>query len=121
RGANALYSTTLSTFPHCWYAGRVLGIPQVVHVYSSYGSARPYRKHLLARARHVIAPSADSLALAERAIGGFGPDVRACVAYNGMDVAPLPRRAAEPPAIHLGRPAPRLRVGRHPHSRQKPR
>ena len=47
RGAHAFYSTTLSTFPHCWYAGRMLGIPQVVHVYSSYGEARPYRKHLL--------------------------------------------------------------------------
>ena len=38
------------------------------------------------RARHVIAPSADSLALAERAIGGFAPGTRTHVAYNGMDV-----------------------------------
>ncbi len=108
RGASALYSTTLSTFPHCWYAGRVLGIPQVVHVYSSYGSARPYRKYMLGRARHVIAPSADSLALAERAIGGFAPDVRARVAYNGMDVDRILREAAEAPPIDLGPPGPRI-------------
>jgi glycosyltransferase involved in cell wall biosynthesis len=108
RGAQAFYSTTLSTFPHCWYAGRVLGIPQVVHVYSSYGSARPYRKHLLARARHVIAPSADSLALAARAVGGFGPEVRSCVAYNGMDVERIAREAAAPLPIDLGPPGPRI-------------
>jgi glycosyltransferase involved in cell wall biosynthesis len=108
RGANAVYSTTLSTFPHCWYAGRVLGVPQVVHVYSSYGSARPYRKHLLHRARHVIAPSADSLALAERAIGGFGPDVRTCVAYNGMDIERIAREAAAPLPIDMGPPGARI-------------
>jgi glycosyltransferase involved in cell wall biosynthesis len=109
RGASALYSTTLSTFPHCWYAGRVLGVPQVVHVYSSYGSARPYRKHLLGRARHVVAPSADSLGLADHAVGGFAPDVRARVAYNGMDVERIAREAAAPLPIDLGPPA--LRVG----------
>jgi glycosyltransferase involved in cell wall biosynthesis len=108
RGASALYSTTLSTFPHCWYAGRVLGVPQVVHVYSSYGSARPYRKHLLGRARHVIAPSADSLALAERAVGGFGADVRTCVAYNGMDVDRIAREASAPLPVDLGPPGPRI-------------
>jgi glycosyltransferase involved in cell wall biosynthesis len=108
RGADAFYSTTLSTFPHCWYAGRMLGIPTVVHVYSSYGEARPYRKHLLARARHVIAPSADSLALAERAIGGFGPGVCARVAYNGMDVARIAREAAAPLPVDLGSPGPRI-------------
>jgi glycosyltransferase involved in cell wall biosynthesis len=102
RGAEAIYSTTLSTFPHCWYAGRVLGVPQIVHVYSSYGDARPYRKHLLDRARHVIAPSADSLALAARAVGGFGPGVRTRVAYNGMDVARIERDAAAPLALDLG-------------------
>ena len=109
RGADALYSTTLSTFPHCWYAGRVLGIPAVVHVYSSYGEARPYRKHLLARARHVVAPSADSLRLAEQALGGFAPGVHARVAYNGMDVARIAREAAAPLPVELG-PA-RLRIG----------
>ena len=108
RGADALYSTTLSTFPHCWYAGRMLGVPQVVHVYSSYGEARPYRKHLLARARHVVAPSADSLRLAEEAIGGFGPGVRARVAYNGMDVARIEREAAAPLPVDLGDGGPRI-------------
>src|SRR5262249_19581379 len=102
RGAAALYSTTLSTFPHCWYAGRVLGVPQVVHVYSSYGEARPYRKPLLARARHVVAPSADSLRLAGQAIGGFAPGVRARVAYNGMDVARIVREAEAPLPVVLG-------------------
>lgn len=109
RGADALYSTTLSTFPHCWYASRLLGIPPVVHVYSSYAEARPYRKHLLARARHVIAPSADSLRLAADAVGGFGPGVRARVAYNGMDVARIVREAAAPLPVDLG-PA-RRRIG----------
>ena len=93
RGAHAFYSTTLSTFPHCWLAGRLLGVPQVVHVYSSYGEVRPYRKHLLGRARHVIAPSADSLRLAEEALGGFAPETRARVAYNGMDVERIRREA----------------------------
>jgi len=53
RGADVLYSTTLSTFPLCHLAGGIARVPQVVHVYSSYGSPRPYRKHWLARARHV--------------------------------------------------------------------
>ena len=47
RGADVLYSTTLSTFPLCHLAGGIARVPQVVHVYSSYGSARPYRKHWL--------------------------------------------------------------------------
>ena len=51
RGADVLYSTTLSTFPLCHLAGGIARVPQVVHVYSSYGSPRPYRKHWLARAR----------------------------------------------------------------------
>ena len=109
RGAHAFYSTTLSTFPHCWYAGRMLGIPQVVHVYSSYGEARPYRKHLLARARNVVAPSADSLRLAEQAIGGWAPGVHARVAYNGMDVARIQREADAPMPVAL--PPARLRIG----------
>jgi glycosyltransferase involved in cell wall biosynthesis len=96
RGAQVFYSETLSTFPFCVLAGRVVGVPQVVHVYSSYGSARPYRKHWLGRARHVVAPSADSLRLASEAIGGFGPGVRARVAYNGMDIARLEAAAAAP-------------------------
>lgn len=97
RDADVFYATTLSTFPHCWLAGRVTGLPQVVHVYSSYGDARPYRKHWLGKARHVVAPSADSLALASRAVGGFGPEIDATVAYNGMDVARITRAAEMPP------------------------
>ena len=60
------------------------------------GAARPYRKHLLARARHVIAPSADSLALAGQALGGFTAGTRIRVAYNGMDVDRIVREASEP-------------------------
>jgi glycosyltransferase involved in cell wall biosynthesis len=71
-------------------------VPQVVHVYSSYGSARPYRKHWLARARHVIAPSADSLELARRAVDGFRTGARARVVYNGMDVARIATQAEAP-------------------------
>jgi len=107
RGADAFYSETLSSFPYCHLAGRLLGIPTVVHVYSSYAEPEPYRKHWLARARHVVAPSADSLALARRAIGGFAPGVRARVAYNGMDVPRLAREAAAapPPGVVVeGRP-----------------
>jgi glycosyltransferase involved in cell wall biosynthesis len=93
RGAAAFYSTTLSTFPACRTAGRLLGIPQVVHVYSSYGEGRQYRKHGLVDARNVIAPSADSLRLASEGVGGFAPGTRALVAYNGMDVARIRREA----------------------------
>ena len=96
RGADVLYSTTLSTFPLCHLAGRLAGVPQVVHVYSSYGDARSYRKHWLGRARHVIAPSADSLRLAADAVGGFRPGVRARVAYNGMDIDRIVRQASAP-------------------------
>ena len=64
RDAHVFYSETLSTLPFCLLAGGLLGIRSVVHVYSSYGSPRPYRKHWLGRARHVVAPSADSLRLA---------------------------------------------------------
>jgi hypothetical protein len=56
RGADVFYACTLSSFPYCLLAGRVAGIPQVAHVYSSYERPEPYRKHLLARARHVVAP-----------------------------------------------------------------
>ena len=108
RGADAFYSTTLSTFPQCWYAGRLLGIPTVVHVYSSYGEARPYRKHLLGRARHVIAPSADSLRLAQTAIGGWAPGVRARVAHNGMDVERIRREADAPLTVDLAGPGPHI-------------
>src|SRR5262249_61810677 len=73
RGADALYSTTLSTFPLCFLAGRLARVPQVVHVYSSYGSARSYRKHWLGRARHVVTPSLDSLPPARPAIRGLPP------------------------------------------------
>jgi glycosyltransferase involved in cell wall biosynthesis len=108
RGAHAIYCETLSTFPQCRWAGRLLGIPQVVHVYSSYGEPEPYRKHLLGRARHVIAPSADSLALAERAVGGWKPGVRARVAYNGMDVARIRREAEAPVTVDLANGGPRI-------------
>ena len=109
RGADLLYACTLSSFPYCALAGRLIGCPQVVHVYSSYGDGEPYRKHLLAWARHVIAPSADSLALAGGAIGGFAPGTRTRVAYNGMDVARITDQAADPPPPELmPRGAPRI-------------
>jgi glycosyltransferase involved in cell wall biosynthesis len=103
RTADLLYSTTLSTFPLCHLAGRFTRVPQVVHVYSSYGSPRPYRKHWLGRARHVVAPSADSLELARRAVGGFRAGTRARVIYNGVDVARIVREAAAPLPDGLGR------------------
>jgi glycosyltransferase involved in cell wall biosynthesis len=102
RGADVLYAVTLSTFPHCWLTGRVLGVPPIVHVYSSYGDARPYRKHWLGRARHVVAPSADSLRLAASAVGGFAPGTDARVAYNGMDVERIRREATAPSALATG-------------------
>ncbi len=102
RGADVLYATTLSTFPLCHLAGRAARVPQVVHVYSSYGDARSYRKHWLGRARHVIAPSADSLELARRAVDGFRAGARARVAYNGMDVRCIAQQAAAPLPIALG-------------------
>ena len=98
RGADVFYSATLSSFPPCLLAGRLRRIPQVVHVYSSYADGASYRKHLLGRARHLIAPSADSLALARAALGEFQPGTRARVVYNGMDVARLEREAAAPVA-----------------------
>ncbi len=110
RGADVFYACTLSSFPYCLLAGRLTGMPQVAHVYSSYARPEPYRKHLLARARHVVAPSADSLRLAERALGGFAPGTHAHVEYNGMDVSRLVREASvTPPALDL--PADVLRVG----------
>lgn len=103
RAADVMYSTTLSTFPHCWLAGRMTGVQTVVHVYSSYGTARPYRKHWLGRARHVVSPSADSLELARRAIDGFAPGTRTCVAYNGMDTERIVREADGPVPAALAR------------------
>jgi glycosyltransferase involved in cell wall biosynthesis len=108
--ADVFYACTLSSLPYCLLAGRRAGVPHVVHVYSSYAEPGPYRKHLLARARSVVAPSADSLALAARAIGGFAPGVRTRVAYNGMDVARIEREAAAPPPPGLG-PDGRPRIG----------
>jgi len=108
RECDVLYAETLSSFPHCYLAGRLAGRPQVVHVYSSYGNARPYRKHWLGRARHVVAPSADSLRLAGEAVGGFAPGTRARVAYNGMDVARLEAEAAGPPPASLAGDRPRV-------------
>lgn len=109
RAADVLYACTLSSFPLCHLAGRLARRPQVVHVYSSYGDGAPYRKHLLERARHVIAPSADSLALAREAVGGFAPGTRARVVYNGMDVERIARAAAAPAPDGIARlPGPRL-------------
>jgi glycosyltransferase involved in cell wall biosynthesis len=96
RGADLFYACTLSSFPYCLLAGRFARVPQVVHVYSSYGDGAAYRKHLLGRARHVVAPSADSLALARAALGDFAPGTRARVVYNGMDPARIAREAAAP-------------------------
>ena len=96
RGADVLYACTLSSFPYCLLAGRLARVPQVVHVYSSYGDGAAYRKHLLGRARHVVAPSADSLALARRALGEFAAGTRARVVYNGMDVERIACAAAAP-------------------------
>jgi glycosyltransferase involved in cell wall biosynthesis len=103
RDADVLYSTTLSTFPMCHLAGRVARVPQVVHVYSSYGSPRPYRKHWLGRARHVVAPSADSLDLARRAVNGFRAGTRVRVIYNGVDVTRIVRAAEAPLPDGMGR------------------
>src|SRR5262245_10927028 len=108
RGADVLYACTLSSFPYCLLAGRLAGVPAVVHVYSSYPTARPYRKHLLGRARHLIAPSADSLALARDALGGFAPGTRARVVYNGMDLARIAREADAPAGVVPGVPGRRL-------------
>jgi hypothetical protein len=101
KGADLFYACTLSSFPFCLLAGRLTGRPQVVHVYSSYAEATPYRKHLLAHARHVVAPSADSLTLARTAVHGFRAGVRARVVYNGMDIARIARQAdaAVPPGL----------------------
>src|SRR5262249_26037365 len=110
RGADLLYACTLSSFPYCLLAGRLVHRPQVAHVYSNYEHAAPYRKPLLARARHVVAPSADSLALAERALGGFRAGTRAHVVYNGMNVAEL-ARAADGPAPATLRPDGLPRIG----------
>lgn len=94
RDADLFYACTLSSFPYCLLAGRLARVPQVTHVYSSYVDAAPYRKHLLGRARHVVAPSADSLELARRGIGAFASGARARVVYNGMDVERIAREAA---------------------------
>jgi glycosyltransferase involved in cell wall biosynthesis len=109
RGADLFYACTLSSFPYCLLAGRLLRIPHVAHVYSSYGDGAAYRKHLLGRVHHVVAPSADSLRLAEEALGGFPPGTQAHVAYNGMDVARIVREAEEPgPALALPAGVPRI-------------
>jgi glycosyltransferase involved in cell wall biosynthesis len=79
-----LYCATLSTFPIAMLVARACGIGEIVHVYSSYGDAAPYRKYWLGNARHVVAPSRDSLRRAEAAVGRFGG--RAQVIYNGIDL-----------------------------------
>ena len=74
---------------------RMCGVGELVHVYSSYGDAAPYRKYWLARARHAIAPSRDSLERARAAIGRFGG--RTEVIYNGVDLPGIAAAAARPP------------------------
>jgi glycosyltransferase involved in cell wall biosynthesis len=101
RTADLFYACTLSSFPYCLLAGRLARVPQVTHVYSSYGDGGPYRKHLLGRARNVVAPSADSLELARRGVGAFAPGARARVVYNGMDVERIAREAAVPLPIGI--------------------
>lgn len=91
-----LYSCTLSTLPACLAVSRVARVPHVVHVYSGYAEPRSYRKHGLARARTVIAPSADALARASEAVGGFGPAVRTGVVHNGVDIARIEQAARGP-------------------------
>ena len=108
RGADVLYACTLSSFPYCLLAGRLAGVPQVVHVYSSYLDGAAYRKHLLGRARHVVAPSADSLGLARTALGGFAPGTRTHVVYNGMDLDRLARASAAAMPDGLDRNGPRV-------------
>jgi len=89
-----IYSATLSSFPYGYLTARACGIGVLVHIYSSYGVATPYRKYWLRRARHAIAPSQDSLDLAATAIGGFAG--RARVVYNGVDISSI--EAAATPA-----------------------
>lgn len=107
RQAELLYSVTLSSLPFCAIAGRLAGIPTVVHSYSSYGDPAQYRRLWLQHATDVIAPSDDSLQLASKAVGGFGPQVSARVVRNGMEVERLQREAAAPMPIGLP-PGPRI-------------
>src|SRR5439155_832735 len=102
RGADVFYSATLSSFPPCLLAGRLRRIPQVVHVYSSYADGASYRKHLLGHARHLIAPSADSLALGLRdavTVSGFLPNPFPVV--RGLDVLVHPARRDPFPLVLL--------------------
>jgi len=108
RGADVFYACTLSSFPYCLLAGRIARVPQVVHVYSSYVDRAVYRKHLLGRARHVVAPSADSLTLARTALGGFAPGTRTHVVYNGMDLDRIARAATAPVPGGLDGAGPRV-------------
>jgi hypothetical protein len=55
RGERVLLDHALRRFRSAGTRAGALRVPQVVHVYSSYGEARPYRKHSLGQARHVIA------------------------------------------------------------------
>lgn len=91
-GAVLMYSATLSSFPYGFLAARLCRIGEIVHIYSSYDDATPYRKHWLRRARYAVAPSQDSLARAAAAIGGFAG--RAEVIYNGVDLGRIESAAA---------------------------
>src|SRR5262249_23229550 len=102
RDADLLYACTLSSFPHCFFAGRLARRPQIAHVHSSSADGRPSRKPPPPDARAIIAPSAAPLALAARALGGFRPGPAARVVYNGVDVARLEREGAAPVPADLG-------------------
>jgi glycosyltransferase involved in cell wall biosynthesis len=104
-GACLLYSATLSTLPYALLAARLCRIDEVAHVYSTYDSPASYRKHWLARARHAVVPSRDSLARVTAAIGSFAG--RAAVVYNGVDIARIRAAATRAP----GEGVPRLNGG----------
>ena len=92
--ASLIYSVTLSSFPYGYLAARACKTGVLVHIYSSYGVATPYRRYWLGRAPDVIAPSRDSLERARAAIGDFAG--RARVVYNGVDVARIAAAAGSP-------------------------
>lgn len=106
RQVDVLYCATLSTFPIAMLVARACGVGEIVHVYSSYGDPAPYRKYWLGRARHVVAPSRDSLQRAEAAVGRFRGSAQ--VIYNGIDLdrigAAASSRGALPVPIAAGVP-----------------
>jgi glycosyltransferase involved in cell wall biosynthesis len=95
RDVDLVYCATLSSFPLGLLTARICRVGEIVHFYSSYGDAAPYRKYWLARARHAIAPSRDSLECARAAIGSFGG--RTEVIYNGIDLPDIVAAAGAAP------------------------